>query len=385
MGTKEGRGDALMKILYIGHLREGTGWSKAANNNILSLINSGQDLVCKSIDLTTNSNKKLDDKIEECLTKNVEDIDICIQHVLPHHLVATDLFKKNIAFFEAETSTIKHLSWYYNLEMMDAVWVPCKHNRDVLVRDGISKEKVKIVPHTFDIQKYNNDKAYEISVGTPGFFKFYTISDLNDRKNLDSIIRCFHSEFRSHEPVELVLKVHSNTMDTQSVRSVITEKSVHIKNQLRIYPSYELYKNEIIITEYLTEEHMDMLHKSCDCFISPSHGEGFSIPAFEAMLYGKTPICSNDGGPKDFINPDDKNTGTLIDGTYDVCNTTNAAFAEINTGLEEWFHPSESEIKKTMRYYYDNKGKIDQSAGKKQGESFDNKIISKKILELINE
>lgn len=128
-----------------------------------------------------------------------------------------------------------------------------------------------------------------------------------------------------------------------------------------------------------------MLHKSCDCFISPSHGEGFSIPAFEAMLYGKTPICSNDGGPKDFINSEDKNTGTLISGTYDVCNTTNAAFAEINTGLEEWFHPSESEIKKTMRYYYDNRGKIDQNAGKKQGESFDNKIISKKILEFINE
>ena len=58
----------------------------------------------------------------------------------------------------------------------------------------------------------------------------------------------------------------------------------------------------------------------------PSHGEAWCIPAFEAMLFGNTPICSNDGGPKDFIDPKNKDTGWLVDGVYDVCQDSNAAF-----------------------------------------------------------
>lgn len=373
-----------MKILYIGHLHEGTGWSKAALNNVTALIDAGQDVTCRSIKLTNNQNT-LPDIVEHSTKKEIKDIDVCIQHVLPHHLVATTLFKKNIAFFEAETSSIKHLSWYYNLRLMDEVWVPCTHNKNVLLNDGIEEDKVKIIPHTFNIEEYKTIQDLKMSIGTQGFFKFYTISDLNDRKNIDSIIRCFHSEFRSYEPVELVLKISSNSVPKDVTQNILAKKIKDVKEKLRIHKDINQYKQDIIISDYLTSEDLKKVHMCCDCFVSPSHGEGFSIPSFEAMLYGKTPICSNDGGPKDFIDPNDKDTGSLVNGVYDVCNTTNAAFPEINTGLEEWFHPSESQIKKSMRYYYENKNNIDRSKGIKQGESFDRKFVVKKIMGLLND
>jgi glycosyltransferase involved in cell wall biosynthesis len=154
-----------------------------------------------------------------------------------------------------------------------------------------------------------------------------------------------------------------------------------VKKELRIYPNTKDYGKEIIITEDLTEEQIKALHLSCDCFVCPTHGEGWSIPSFEAMCYGKTPICSNEGGPKEYIDLNNKNTGYLIDGVYDVCNHSDPAFGHIFTGREEWFHPSESEIKKAMRFYYDNR--ITSIDGIKQGEKFSFEKVGKIIKDTI--
>ena len=57
-------------------------------------------------------------------------------------------------------------------------------------------------------------------------------------------------------------------------------------------------------------------------------------------------------GQGNFIDPSDKNTGTLINGVYSVCRHGDPAFPDIFTGREEWFVPSESEIKSAMRHYF---------------------------------
>ena len=41
-----------MKILYLGHYKEGTGWSKAAIDYIMALDSVGVDVVCRNIKLT---------------------------------------------------------------------------------------------------------------------------------------------------------------------------------------------------------------------------------------------------------------------------------------------------------------------------------------------
>ena len=41
-----------MKVLYIGHYKEDSGWSRAAINNILALDAAGVNVVCRDIKLT---------------------------------------------------------------------------------------------------------------------------------------------------------------------------------------------------------------------------------------------------------------------------------------------------------------------------------------------
>jgi glycosyltransferase involved in cell wall biosynthesis len=373
-----------MKVLFIAHFYENSGWSNAAINLVKAMHKVGIDVVCRNIKLT-NSPIVKDSIIEKLEQKSIDDVDICIQNVLPHHIVGTGKFKKNIAYFVAESIKFKHLSWFEYLNLADEVWVPNNDLQHSLISDGFQKS-VKVVPYPFDIDKYLNKENKNLSFKSNDHkFKFYYVGELNDRKNIESIIRCFHAEFASHEQVALVLKVKKFGSTPQQLHAEVKALCDNIKKQMRIYSNIESYHEEIIIADDVNSDIISMLHRSCDCFVGPSHGEGWSIPAFEAMCYGKTPICSNEGGPKDFINPEDKNTGYLINGIYNICNHANPAFMELFTGQDEWFVPSEQMIKEAMRFYYENKDGINRASGLEQGKKFSYDIIGNGIKEIIND
>lgn len=370
-----------MKLLYIGHYKEGTGWSKAAIDTILAANSIDIDVACRNIKLT-NFNPPVHPIIFNLESKTLTNVDYCIQHILPHHMVGTQKFKKNIGYFDGESNTLKYNYWIDPLKLMDEVWVPNLDLKLKMINDGFNTDKIKVIPHASDMSKYGNQLPKINFHQHNHKFKFYYIGEINDRKNLESIIRCFHSEFESYEPVSLVLKVKKFGASSESLEKYLTNFCNQVKNELRMYKNLSDYHGEIIIANNIPDDQIDILHNTCDCFVGPSHGEAWSIPAFEAMAFGKTPICSNEGGPRDFIG--DKNTGWLVDGVYDVCNHSDPAFKEIFTGREEWFHPSESEIKKAMRFYYENRHNIDRSAGLKQAEKFSYQNVGKLIKDTLN-
>ena len=342
-----------MKVLFIAHFREGTGWSHAAIDYALAMDSIGIDVVCRNVDLTGRM-ADVPTKIKELENKTTQGCDFCIQNVLPHHLVGSGKFKKNIAIFFGESENLWTTNWFVFLQQMDEVWVS---NPDLChslfdSRFLIDHNKIEVVPCPFDPEKLTK-KTPKISMpGRDHQFKFYYIGELNDRKNIASIIRSFHAEFDTSEQVALILKVKKFGQSPEQTHNEVKSMCENIKTSLRMYQSLENYHQEIIISDDMSDDGILALHRYGDCFVSASHGEGWSIPAFDAMCLGKTPICSNSGGPSSFIDPSDKNTGTLINGVYSVCRHGDPAFPDIFTGREEWFVPSESEIKSAMRHYF---------------------------------
>ena len=65
-----------MKVLYIGHFTEGTGWSKAARDNVKSLQSVGVDVVCRNISLSQNSDKQIEE-IMHLFNHDVKNVDYC--------------------------------------------------------------------------------------------------------------------------------------------------------------------------------------------------------------------------------------------------------------------------------------------------------------------
>lgn len=369
-----------MKVLYIGHYKEGSGWSNAAINNIIALDSIGVDVVCRNVKLT-NKDAEVPEKILELESKNLNNVDYCIQHLLPHHLVGTSKFKKNVAYFVHESSNIKHTNWYTYLNQMDEVWVPSTYAKEKLQEEGL---ETKVLPHCFDLSKYRMEYRKINFNDLNSYYKFYTIADLNDRKNIDSIIKCFYAEFYSEEPVCLILKLKKHGISHSDLSQYMYDRINDIKKKLRIYKNPDSYPKQIVITVEMTDYQIYSLHNSCDCFIGASHGEGWSIPSFDAMCFGKTPICSNEGGPSEFIDPKNTNTGYLVDGSRGVCVHSDPAFPDIFTGREEWFVPDESILKKAMRFYYENRDSIKESDGFKQAKNFTFEKVANQIKEYLN-
>lgn len=366
-----------MKILYLGHYRENSGWSRATLHHILSLSSVGVDVICRNIPLTSN-NTDPPSKILELEKKKLDNVDYCIQHLLPHHIVGSGKFKKNVAFCPFESVIDKNHSWLQYFKMVDELWVPNSSNQKMLQDIEI---KSKVIPYSFDTESYTKARK-ELNFGlSKNKFKFYFIGDGNSRKNIDGILRCYFSEFTLLDNVCLVLKLNSKTFN----REQFYQKIDTIKKQLRIHSKLEYYPQVLVLNQDLSDDDIHNLHHSCNCYLGISHGEGWSIPAYEAMCYGNTPICSNDGGPKDFINESDPSTGSLISGVYSVCNHEDPAFGNIFTGKEEWFIPSESETKKKMRWYLENANSIDRSAGLKYAQRFNYKNVGRIIQEALDE
>lgn len=336
-----------MKVLYLSHMKENSGWANAATEQILALDAVGVDVVCRNITLTQDK-QDVHPRLRELESKSTAGCTHCIQHVLPHHLVGTDHFEKNITFTELESTSIKDVSWLEHLKMMDEVWVPNRNLRDSLKEDGISK--VNVIHHPCDIERYKR-KYPPINIPqADGKFKFYYIGDLNDRKNIESIIRCFHSEFNPSEPVTLILKVRKFGHSSDQVKHIIDQKILKVKNGLRMYNSINGYGKDIVIADDISNENICSLHQYGDCFVSPTHGEAWSIPAFDAMAFGSFVIASDYGGPRDFLT--DYTNSARVRGQLSICECSDAAFPNIFTGREYWFQPCEKEVRSSMRYAY---------------------------------
>ena len=378
-----------MKVLYIAHYREFGGWSQAAIDQMLALDEAGVDVVCRNVTLTSDRND-LPEKILELENKDSSGCDICIQHVLPHHLVGSEGFEKNIAFLEAETLSIRGLSWFPQLELMDEVWVANKTLKKSLEQDGINS-KVRLVHHATDVAKYKRKYREFQLAPQQDTFKFYYAGDLNDRKNIECISSCFHSEFDRSENVSLLYKLNRFGLSPEDLHKEFDKTLYKIKNDLRIYKNLNDYKKEAVITVKIPEEDMNSIHQNCDCFVLPSHGEAWSIPAMDAMGFGSTPICSNFGGPAEFIDEGNTLTGSLVDGVYSCCKCSNSAFEDMFTGREYWFTPCEKQVREAMRGYYESfksdpveHRKKAIEAGLKAVEKFSYKNIGQQMLETLN-
>lgn len=380
----------MTKVLYIAHYKEFGGWAQAATDYILALDSIGVDVVCRNVTLTQDK-QEVNPRLLELEKKSTDGCDVIIQHVLPHHIVGVNKNKKNIAILESETISIKHLNWFEQLKLVDEIWVPNEDAKKALDDDKIGRP-VSVIPHATDVAKYKKQYGSISIPSAKNNFKFYYIGDMNDRKNLDTIISCYHSEFSPSENTNLILKINKFGLSPQQLSALLDRKLTDVKKSLRIYSDISRYDRDITICDKASDDAIMQLHQYCDCFLCPSHGEAWSIPSFDAMAFGNTPICSNFGGPKEFIDKSKWRTGTLVNGVQSICKCSDAAFPDLFTGREYWFQPCEKQIRDQMRSYFESWKKDpmtykskNQAQGLKRAEQYSYKNIASKMLEAIND
>lgn len=360
-----------IKVLYIGHLYEGeSGWCRAARDYIRSL-NTFTDVVARYVLLSKRIPPS--EEIQKLIDKDLAGVTRVVQHLLPHWFDYSRPNRdiKNIGISILESRNIGQTGWASKLNLMDEIWVPYSQGME----EGDITAPKKLVPHACNIDDYL--QLYEPIKIRPGF-NFYTIGEFIRRKNLPALIRAFHTEFGVHEPVNLIIKTSKFGLQPQEVTKLAQESINRIKEGLKLYPSVDHYKQEIIISDHLSNDLIMGLHAACQCYVNTSYGEAWCYPGFDAMALGNSVISTDFGGPVDYLA--NYSNGHLVESKEDPCYAVIDTFKDIQTSRETWNSPDVLDLQKKMRLVYEtHKNKRDEGLKVAEGHSYERvgKIMEK--------
>ena len=234
---------------------------------------------------------------------------------------------------------------------LDELWVPCDLTRNACLRGGF-KGPVEILHTPCDIDLFYS----KIEIPSPitdelvlsdNTFKFYSIFQWNERKGYRELLEAYYKEFSENDDVVLILKVNPINHRNHGLSRIKTDilkikKMVNKRNLPKIF----------LITNHISKEHLFGLHRECDCFVLPHHGEGWGMPIHDAMLCGSNVITTKFGGITELLDNDNSN---II--KHKLGSVKTMSWSTLYNSSQTWAYPSTSHLKVLMRDIFENKNK----------------------------
>ena len=272
-----------------------------------------------------------------------------------------------IAFTTTEVDGIPR-EWVQCLNEMDEVWSTSEFSRQSFVSSGVKVPTYTIGegvdPNYFHpgIAPYSNPPKEK--------FRFLSNFAWGRRKGVDVLFEAFRKEFSDDEDVCLMLKV---------LPSYIGH---NIKDELKLV--YErkgaapVYLYDIEIPKW----ELGRFYTTGSAFVWPSRGEGFGLPALEAIASGLPIIASNHSAHLEFLTKDGKpRPGVLLlDGKLEKYDKGDSIYYP---GFN-WFDPSVDHLRKLMREVFNNYKKYRKAALETSADirkEFDWSVSTRKIVE----
>lgn len=326
-----------MIIKYISNYRDGTEWSKAGINNILALDNAGVKVIPSLIKYQENNDSSIPYRIEELEKESVgiDKYDIVIQHVLPINYTYESSDIKQVGFFEMEALSLENIFWIKKMKLMDSVGVANKVSSKSLSKYNI---KTSVLPHFFDFDAVFSSRQVVNISELNNNFNFLFVGEMIKRKNIEVLLQAFHAEFENHENVNLVIKTNN-----PKINDFCSDVKKRLKLKLK-------YKNEIVITQRLSDEQLYSVMRQCHASVMPSYGEAWSYPIIEGMTLGLPAIYTDGIGIEDYCN----DRCSFAVKSKDVnCYAATDTFKDLYTGKDTWKEIDLIDLRYKMRNIFE--------------------------------
>lgn len=203
-----------------------------------------------------------------------------------HYYFDQEYSGKKIAYNVWET-TRQPETFFEKLKKFDQVWVASEWQRQCTIEQGISADKVKVVPEGVDIETYK-PKNRMVSKPMDRPFTFLLVGRWEYRKATREIIQTFTNTFSEEDNIELLILV-DNPFATDGLNS--TEERLE---------KFGISHNRIKVLHELSKEDYVQTLKSADVFLSCARGEGWNLPLIEAMSCGIPSFYSDWGAQLQF-------------------------------------------------------------------------------------
>jgi glycosyltransferase involved in cell wall biosynthesis len=179
----------------------------------------------------------------------------------------------------------------HQLEQLDMIFVCSKWAKSI-IEDNNIKTPVKIVHLGVNINIFKPNKPIN------GPFRFFFPGKFEIRKGHDIVISTFEKAFNKTDDFELVFLPHNFFIGEDNKKWAEYLLSSSIGNKIKIIGRVD------------TPEEVANIYNYCDCVLSFSRAEGWSLPLLEGLACGKQIISTNYSGPTEFLN---KENSILVD------------------------------------------------------------------------
>tara|TARA_B100000287_G_scaffold428296_1_gene479455 strand:+ start:245 stop:1477 length:1233 start_codon:yes stop_codon:yes gene_type:complete len=196
-------------------------------------------------------------------------------------------------------------SWaksYNSLSNIDKLICACSWNASVFNRE--TKKDFSIIPYSVEQNLDYDQSFYQKLINIKkDRFSFCNVSQWNDRKGMEEMIRSFYCEFWNDD-VLLFLKTYINESQAGATdsRDLLLRKINNIKNSINHYGKNIDFKcNVVLIDTILSKEKIYSIYKASDAYLTCTKGEGFGLPIAEFLMSNNKPVITPDkGGHLDF-------------------------------------------------------------------------------------
>ena len=227
--------------------------------------------------------------------------------------------------------------WLEKLARADQIWIPTNWGRSVLAENGISPDKVHVVPEGVDPDMFNPlirpTNALEAFDG----FKFLNVGRFEARKGTELLIRSFDAEFGAGDNVRLVLSCDNHHDPDFDIARILRDMQLQRPERL------------VFIPPVRSHARFAELYRACDAFVSPFRAEGWGLPVCEAMACGIPVIATDYSGPTEFM---DDSTYRL---SYRLVPIEDDYYRTAANVGGSWAEPDALHLRKLMRGIYQNK------------------------------
>jgi len=291
-----------------------------------------------------------------------------VQHTVPDCYRKDKGFNKrklNIGYTVFETDSIPK-QWAKRMDMMDKIFVPTKFNQETFVRGGFNPQKMIIIPHIVNTDKFDPSKYDKIKNIPRKEFYF------------DILLRAYLREFKNNKDVGLILKAYFGGT-TETHKKNLMHKIISFKNSLKIKNPPDI----IFYGDILIEPNLCRLYKTAHVFVYPTRGEGWGLGISESLSMELPVIVTNWSGHLEFCKEDNSYLINVLG--FERTSDQMLRITPNYTG-QRWAVPSESDLRSKMRYVYEHYSEAKEKA--KRGrqflkENFNWKIIGEKIIKEI--
>ncbi|RPJ79461.1 MAG: glycosyltransferase family 1 protein, partial [Alphaproteobacteria bacterium] len=279
--------------------------------------------------------------------------------------------KYKIAFTTTEVDGIPH-DWVQCLNEMDEVWTTADFVKKSFLDSGV-RVPVYVIGEGVDGNYFNPEIA---PYPNPPKEKFRFMSNFawGRRKGVDVLFEAFRKEFSKDEDVCLMLKA----LPSYSGHNIKDEMKL-VYNRKDAAPVY-LYDVELPRWE------LGRFYNTAHCFVWPSRGEGYGLPAIEAIASGLPVIATNHSAHLEFLTKNGKPRPgvALVEGKLELYDKGDSIYYP---GFH-WFNPSVDDLRAKMREVYNNYEKYRQDALKTSEDiraEFDWSVSSQKIFDRLKD